>query len=276
MSKQSRMEQKEKEIQEQREQEVMEDAPTQRIKPVSTKKSVSTAAGGTLFGRSKKSKSGDGKAKTANGNDSVKSSAKVGPKKATASAKKPQSQSQSQQSDSEFPEWAANLMQRLTIAQEQLANQIVEDHRVLTDHEWRIHDLEKHCFGADYVAAPKAEEVKAAEKQSSATEKKKPSVTEVVVEPPQDDQKVTQAAPQVTKEPDASAPKGAVPRQMYEAEVFEDDKWVLYGPFPKISRAEQATNGDLSKVHIVQVWYDHDRDIVIRQLTADELDRYCK
>lgn len=202
------------------------------------------------------------------------------------------------------PAWLDGYLKYQSEFTEQLANQILEDHRVLTDHEWRIHDLEKHCFGVDYVAAPKTEDAAVVEKRPAAEEpleteenpvkEQKPadepldpavtqpipvikpdSATETIAEP-KVDPKAVQVAPPVVEQPIASAPKGAVPRQMYEAEVFEDDKWVLYGPFPKISRAEQATNGDLSKIHIVQVWYDHDRDVVIRQLTPDELDRYCK
>ena len=69
-------------------------------------------------------------------------------------------------------------------------------------------------------------------------------------------------------------PDSAVPFQMYSARSFERGKWRWRGPYKRISMAEQVAHGDLDKVKIVQVWYDTDRDIVLRYLDEAEMDQY--
>lgn len=172
-------------------------------------------------------------------------------------------------------------IEKLAESQIQLIGQFSQDHRVLTDHEWRIHDVETFLGIIPKSERPAAEGQPPAVREQSVAEEQ-PSVEEQssVKEQPLAEE-AEEASAQEQPSPSASqldalAPDGAVPREMYEAKVFENDNWVWYGPYPKISRAEQAVNGDLSKIRIVQVWYDNDRDIVIRQLTAEELDRYCK
>lgn len=158
-------------------------------------------------------------------------------------------------------------IEKLAESQIQLIGQFSQDHQVLTDHEWRIHDVETFLGIIPKSERPAAEEQPSVEEQSSVEE-------QPLAEEAEEASAQEQPSPSASQL-DALAPDGAVPREMYEAKVFENDNWVWYGPYPRISRAEQAVNGDLSKIRIVQVWYDNDRDIVIRRLTAEELDRYC-
>ena len=81
--------------------------------------------------------------------------------------------------------------------------------------------------------------------------------------------------PEPQPQSETGFPEYIIPKEMYEAKSFEGGKWRLRGPYKRISQAEQAAKGDLSKVKIVQVWYNTHNDRVVRQLTAEEMEKYC-
>ena len=199
------------------------------------------------------------------------------------------------------PEWIEGYLKYQSEFMEQLANQIVEDHQILTDHDWRIRDIEERLgilavaprmksqpeLELEFELEPEPEPQPEPQAKAKAEPEPQPqpgSQVKAKVEPepqpqpgPQVKAKV-EPEPQPQPEPDlktkAAIMDGVVPRQMYRAQSFEDGKWRLRGPFKMISQAEQAAKGDLSKVEIVQVWYDTRSGISLSDLTAEEMERY--
>lgn len=191
-------------------------------------------------------------------------------KKTTASGQKAQTEPKAP-AQSDMPPWLEGYLKYQSEFTMQIADQIVEDHRVLTDHEWRLRDVEKRV-GLEPQPLEPAKKAKPAEPE--AVSQTDPTEPIPKVEP------ILETVEPEVQEPEvenASEPQSdAIPREMYEARVFENGKWRLRGPYKRISQAEQVAYGDLSKVTIVQVWYDPERDVVLGYLSAEEMDCYFK
>ena len=184
------------------------------------------------------------------------------------------------------PEWLDSYLKYQSEFTKQLGDQIIQDHRILEDHEWRLHDLEKHVGlepkPAEPVKKVEPEDSKKNEpedpKKNEPEDPKKELVSQTdPTEPILDDLKPKAKEPEVEVESEgekASDPEDMIPREMYEAKVFEGGKWRLRGPFKRISQASQATHGDLSKVNIVNVWYNPEHDVTLGYMTAEEMERY--
>lgn len=175
------------------------------------------------------------------------------------------------------PEWLDSYLKYQSEFTKQLGDQIVQDHRILEDHEWRLHDLEKHVGLEPKPAEPVKKVEPEDPKKDEPEDLKKELVSQTdPTEPILDDLKPKAKEPEVEveSEGEASGPENMIPREMYEAKVFEGGKWRLRGPFKRISQASQATHGDLSKVDIVNVWYNPERDVILGYMTAEEMERY--
>lgn len=211
------------------------------------------------------------------------------------------------------PDWLEGYLKYQSEFTRQLADQIVEDHQVLIDHGWRLHDIEEYLgmassekpkpepepepepqVKAEPKSAPQPEpkpQAKAEPKPAPQSEPKSQQKAQPKPEPqpepkvkakakaqPQPQQKAqpepqSQQKAQPEPQPQVGLRQGLAPREMYEAECFDGGKWRLYGPFKRISQAEQITM-DLNRVNIVWVWWDYKKDIPCGYLTADDMVRY--
>ena len=206
---------------------------------------------------------------------------------------KPQAQSESQkcsQKQASVPEWIEGYLKYQSEFMEQIANQIVEDHQILTDHDWRLYDVEKRLGLLTVASQTKAEpepapapdlKVQPESKPQAQPEPQPKPQTKVKAKSEPEPQPKPQTKVKAKSEPEPQPqsetgfPEYIIPKEMYEAKSFEGGKWRLRGPYKRISQAEQAAKGDLSKVKIVQVWYNTHNDRVVRQLTAEEMEKYC-
>ena len=223
--------------------------------------------------------------------------------------------------EQKMPSWVEDYLKYQAVFTEQIAGQIVEDHRVLIDHGFRLSDLEDRLglISDSVKSVGKIEPVKELEKATevpmeqvpdpadltvlassmtqplpvteSKTESKKPEVdpqpkSEPKPQPkpepkpePEPESKPEpepkpQPNPEPKSEPELCSKMDLVPREMYEAKSFENGKWRLRGPYKRISQAEQAAKGDLSKIKIVQVWWNPERDIICGYMSAEDMERY--
>ena len=208
------------------------------------------------------------------------------------------------------PDWLEGYLKYQSDFTRMLGDQILEDHQILIDHDWRLHDIEEY-LGMAGSAEPKpepepqakaepkpepepqakAEPKPTPEPQAKAEPKPAPqSQPKAQPEPKPEPQQKVQPEPKVKAkakaqpqpqqkaqpepQPQVGLRQGLAPRERYEAECFDGGKWRLCGPFKRISQAEQATMGDLNRVNIVWVWWDYKKDIPCGYLTADDMLRY--
>ena len=202
------------------------------------------------------------------------------------------------------PDWLEGYLKYQSDFTRMLGDQILEDHQILIDHDWRLHDIEEF-LGMAGSAEPKPEpepQAKAEPKPAPQSEPKSEPQPQPKAQPepqPEPQQKVqpepkvkakAKAQPQPQQkaqpepqpqqktqpepQPQVGLRQGLAPREMYEAECFDGGKWRLCGPFKRISQAEQITMGDLNRVNIVWLWWDYKKDIPCGYLTADDMLRY--
>lgn len=174
---------------------------------------------------------------------------------------------QQPQQQAQMPKWAEEFLQQLAKEVVKNHNDIEEDHQVLIDHGVRLDDIEK-VLGLEPIEAPEVSDVAATQpiEVLPSDEDDLTSEDDDVLAPADDDE----------AKPQSDIPANVVPRQMYEAESFEDGVWRKRGPYRLVSKAKQVAKDDLSRIKIVQVWYNTDTETIIRYLTPEEMDKYCR
>lgn len=204
--------------------------------------------------------------------------------------------------------------QKLDCCLEKLTNLCGSQSKVLEDHEWRIHDLEKWqerqtefvdkvtpiaaalekdgLKTSDGLADELAQQLYDAclsyskpmsEDAGEASSPKAAKTQPIDLSSPEDDQ-VDEKVP-AAPEPKSGTPfKGLVPVQMYLAWNHLDESWM--GPFSRMSAATQAVAdlagagqnsyraAMLGSTEIVWYWLDPQSGDVHRRLTAKELLKY--
>ena len=192
------------------------------------------------------------------------------------------------QAECGMPEWMEKYFKYQAGLTMQLGDQIVQDHRVLTDHEWRIHELEEWRTAVDERCTDMVldlTELPDEDQPIPLDEVPQVEIPPVELEPETEQPEVVEpmaeaesvnAPDQSETEPteDPSIPEGAIPREMYMAKTFKGGKWRWCGPYQRLSQAEQAAHGDLSKTKIINVWYDPEQDAVLGYMSAEDMECY--